>query len=427
MRILLASDHYPPAIGGGQLTTWFLAKELARRGHAITVATVWQPRLTDNEVDNDVLVFRLRQLRTAVPHLARHDGTYHQPPFADPVTTVALRRLINRFQPDIVHSHGWISYSCAAALLGKPTPLVLSARDYGYICANRTLLRYGRICDGPAVGKCVKCAGASYGRPKGWLAALAVLGGRGLLRRKIAGVHSVSEYVRNQVARRLADDLGRSIADPVIHETVTEDSTDITMDDISPYLSQLPHEPFILFVGALRRVKGVEELLAAYRRLGSAPPLVLIGTRESDTPLEIPPGVQVLTDFSHAAVLEAWNRCLFGVIPSRLPEPFGMVLVEAMHAQKAVITTVPGGHGDLVIDGVTGLLVPPGDAKALEHAMRRLLTDGALRDRLAESGYQRASTITADRALSAFEEFYRQVGSAQDSAVRFDANNAGRP
>src|SRR5919108_1793196 len=219
MRILLASDHYPPFIGGGQLTTWSLATRLARRGHEVAVATVWQPGLPDIEV-NEVRVHRLRQLRTSISLFVRKERTYHQPPFADPITVAALRRLISHYRPDVVHSHGWMSHSCAAALLGKNIPLVLSARDYGYACANRTLLRRGDICDGPSLLKCMSCAGAYYGRPKGWLAALSVLAGRRLLLRKVSGVHSVSAYVQKTIRRDLVRRHKQPIVERIIHEFV---------------------------------------------------------------------------------------------------------------------------------------------------------------------------------------------------------------
>jgi glycosyltransferase involved in cell wall biosynthesis len=222
-------------------------------------------------------------------------------------------------------------------------------------------------------------------------------------------VHSVSAYVQKTIRRDLVRRHKQPIVERIIHEFVADDPSHPGPASIAHHVARLPSEPFILFVGALRRAKGIDELLIAYERLESPPPLVLIGTLEPDTPSDLPAGSILLTDFPHAAVLEAWTHCLFGVIPSRFPEPFGMVLVEAMHSGKPVITTVPGGHGDVVIDGVTGLLVEPGDSTALEQAMNRLLSDGRLRKRLGEQAYRRANSITADRAVREFEGFYRQA------------------
>jgi len=129
---------------------------------------------------------------------------------------------------------------------------------------------------------------------------------------------------------------------------------------------------------------------AAYETLDSPPPLVLIATLDPDTPGRFPPGVRVLTDFPHEAVMAAWERCLFGVLPSLLPEPFGTVVCEAMSRERPVIATKPGGHTDMVVDGETGLLVPRGDVQALADGMRVLISDAELRERLGKAARVRA-------------------------------------
>jgi glycosyltransferase involved in cell wall biosynthesis len=173
-------------------------------------------------------------------------------------------------------------------------------------------------------------------------------------------------------------------------------------------LSELPDEPFMLFVGGLRRVKGLEQLFAAYQRLSDPPLLVLIGTLERDSPA-IPPGIRLLTDFPHRAVMAAWDRCLFAVLPSLLPEPFGTVVCEAMSRGKAVIGTVPGGHADMIVHGESGLLVPAGNIPALADAMQQLISDPALRNRLGEAARVRAQLFTIEKSIPRIEQLYEQV------------------
>ena len=66
---------------------------------------------------------------------------HNPPPFPDPEAVWRLRRLINDFEPDLVHAYGWLAHSAAAALIGKKIPLLISAREYGNVCAMRTLVR----------------------------------------------------------------------------------------------------------------------------------------------------------------------------------------------------------------------------------------------------------------------------------------------
>src|SRR5581483_7230573 len=308
MRILLVSDHYPPFIGGAHRQTQLLGHKLMQRGHTVAVATVWQPGLPRVQDDDGVAVHRLGQLRALLPWFAQGSKQRHQPPSPDPVTVWQLRRLLNEFQPDIVHSYGWFSYSCAAALLGKNIPLLVSARDYAYSCATRTLVHNETdICSGPALRKCLACSAHHYGTAKGYTAVAGVYSGHGLLRRKISGVHSISSYVKQIVGR---DFLGAAVAEKqpkrgivqAIIPSFREDDRELDKridPKLYTYLDALPKQPFILFVGALRLVKGLEQLLAAYERLESPPPLVLIGTIEKDTPRVFPKGVVVLQNFPH--------------------------------------------------------------------------------------------------------------------------------
>lgn len=413
MRVLLATDHYPPYIGGAQIQSRLLAAELRKRGHEVVVATVAQNGLPALEDDRGVPVHRLRQLRT-LPGLMRARVEHHQPPFADPVTVFGLRRLLRDFEPDVVHAYGWISYSCAAALIGRDTPLLITARDYAYSCANRTLMRDGEVCSGPALAKCVACAGRHYGRPKGWIAALGVRGSAPLLRRKVSAIHSISSYVQEIIRRDFLDDRDSQTSGHVIHDVISNMPQPVEAGgaegkDPQSYIDRLPKEPFLLFIGALRRVKGIYELLAAYELLEEPPPLVLLGTVEPDSPRAYPAGVHVLTDVPHDAVLAACSRCLFGVLPSTWPEPFGTVVCEVMSGGKPVIGTKPGGHTDLIIDGETGLLVPAGDVSALAEAMRALIADEAMREQLGQAAAVHSRRFMPEVSLPLIEGLYGEI------------------
>ena len=391
MRILLVTDHYPPFIGGAHRQSHLLAHALANRGHVVHVVTAWQPGLPAVAQEGAVTVHRLKETRTLVSNLVKGNGQRHHPPYPDPVTAWRLRRLINRFQPDVVHSHGWFGYSCAAALLGKQIPLVLSTRDYGYGCATRTLLHHDELCDGPALGKCLACASKFYGPARGALSTLGVLGSRPLLRHKVQGVHSVSAFVQAMVRRDLlagkADYMhngGHIAAQPIF--------SFLLPDEGQPDLAQvnsLPAEPFILFVGGLQPRKGLTTLLDAYTRLTEAPPLVLIGYDAPDSPKRFPAGVTVLRNASHATVMAAWTRACFGVTPSLWPDPSPGVVREAMVKGKAIVATAIGGTPEMIVDGETGLLVPPGD--------------------VGEAAQRYASAFMAAVSVPQFEQLYQQV------------------
>ncbi|MGZ4416794.1 MAG: glycosyltransferase family 4 protein [Gaiellaceae bacterium] len=409
MRLLLVSDHYPPFVGGAERQTRLLATRFAAAGYEVAVAVPWIKGLPEVEDDEGVAVHRIRQIRNVWPGLVRSDAVHHPPPYPDLVTAWKLRRLVRSFRPDVVHSHGWISYSVAAALIGSRVPLLLTTRDYGYFCATRTLLHGDAPCSGPSLRKCFSCAGRYYGRPKGWLAVVGVFLWRPLLRRKVSAVSNDSTFV----ARTMRDHFLRTttgrrrIVDVVIPSFLDDDPEDESTT--RGLLEQLPKEPFILFVGAFRYVKGLDALFAAYECLEAPPPLVLIGHFRPDGPRELPRYATVLTAWPHQAVMAAYERALFAVMPSRLPEPLGTVVHEAMSRGKPVIGTSHGGHPDMIIDGETGFLVPPGGVAALAAAMERLLRDPELRARMGEAARQRAHLFNASSVLPRFAELYADI------------------
>jgi glycosyltransferase involved in cell wall biosynthesis len=420
MRILLATDHFPPFIGGAHRQAHLLAVGMAERGHEVDVVTPWHGGLPSYELQGSVAVHRVRQLRTALPALVRDPEQRHQPPFPDPVTILGVRRLISRINPDLIHAYGWLAFSVATALGRRRIPLLISARDYGYFCATRTLLRKGEPCSGPSPLKCLACSANYYGTPKGLAATVGVYACRPALARKMTGLHSVSTFVHDVTTRHLFGSKGTP--EDLVQVTIpsfqdVEPTDDVRQDDpeIAPYLERLPSEPFILFVGAFRKVKGLETLFDAYRRLDSPPPLVLMGTYERDSPDKFPPEATVLTDVPHAAVMAAWDRALFGVMPSLWPEPFGATIAEAMNRGRPVIGTRLGGHVDMVGD-TAGLLVPQGDVDALAGAMKALIDDPSRREEYGRAAMERAKAFAASAVIPRFEQAYRDVLAAGPAA-----------
>jgi glycosyltransferase involved in cell wall biosynthesis len=410
VRILLISDSYPPLVGGATRAAKQLADAMAERGHAVEVVTVFQPGTAERELEGAVVVNRVRSTTQRVPALSEDPYRENAPPYPDPELVLRIRRIVGRFDPDVVHSYGWLTPSAALALTGSGVPMLLSIRDYGNFCALRTLFRDGEPCTGPAPLKCLSCAGSHYGPLKGTVATVAVLASRGLVRRRIRGLHSCSGFAQEMAHRFLVDAADAGLPDADLPDWRDPDSAGEGPDpDI---LATLPERPFILFVGALRRIKGIEQLLTAYGRLEDPPPLVLIGGRAPDSP-PIPAAVTVLGGVSHPTVMAAWDRALFGVFPSILPEPLGNVIHEAMSRGRAVIGTEPGGHGEMIADGDNGLLVPGGDAAALAGAMETLLADPDRRDRMGARGRELAERFTAAAVIPRLEQLYREVAAAR--------------
>ncbi len=94
------------------------------------------------------------------------------------------------------------------------------------------------------------------------------------------------------------------------------------------------------------------------------------------------------------------------VVPSVWDEPFGLVPLEAMAAGAPVLATATGGSGEFLLDGVTCLRFPTGDASGLAAAVTRAAADPELRDRLTAAGRRLAGWLTVDRTAAALEEWH---------------------
>ena len=90
---------------------------------------------------------------------------------------------------------------------------------------------------------------------------------------------------------------------------------------------------------------------------------------------------------------------------SRIPEPFGQVVVEGMWARCAVVASAPGGPAEVITDRVDGLLTSVGDVPALIVALTELRDDAALRTRLAERGRSSAKQYDARRTTARLERW----------------------
>jgi glycosyltransferase involved in cell wall biosynthesis len=98
------------------------------------------------------------------------------------------------------------------------------------------------------------------------------------------------------------------------------------------------------------------------------------------------------------------------VLPSH-EEGFSNALLEAMAAGLAVIATAVGGSPDAIVDGESGILVRPRDARALAGAMKRLAGDPALRRRLGEAARARVEgQFSLETCVARYESLYRAVG-----------------
>lgn len=174
-------------------------------------------------------------------------------------------------------------------------------------------------------------------------------------------------------------------------------------------------EPLIVACGRLSAEKGYPYLIRAFAQVRKQVPahLWIVGEGEQRALIEeevrsrsLSPFVQLLgfrkNPFKYMAAADLF------VLPS-LHEGFGNVIVEAMACGTCVVATNCHGPGEIIDDGVNGLLVPPADPDALASAMLRVLSDERLRVRLAAGAKERAQDFHARTAAEAYGQIFQDV------------------
>jgi glycosyltransferase involved in cell wall biosynthesis len=169
--------------------------------------------------------------------------------------------------------------------------------------------------------------------------------------------------------------------------------------DLPERVAEPAEPPEVLFVGRLSAEKGILDLAAAADGMR----LVVAG----DGPLrERVPGA--LGFVPHHELPPLYERAAVVAVPSHR-EGFGVACAEAMAFGRPVVASAVGGLLDLVVDGETGLLVPPRDVGALREALERLLGDPELRRRFGAAARERVREhfswpAVTDATLAAYEE-----------------------
>jgi len=194
--------------------------------------------------------------------------------------------------------------------------------------------------------------------------------------------------------------------------------------EVIPYTTSLPEPlslpkstggpPTVLFVGRLVERKGVPYLIEAMSLLPDrSVRLEIVGDGPERPKLEaasrrlgIADRIEFRGKVSATELQAAYARASAFVLPSIFDargdtEGLGVVALEAMNYGTPVVASRIGGIPDVVEDGVTGILVPPGDAAALAAALRRVLDEPDLARKLGEAGRRRLHEQFSWEAITA--------------------------
>lgn len=397
------TDNYPPAAGGIERYVESLSRHLVAEGHQVAVVTLAHAGAPRREVDKGVHVYRLTGLTQFLPRSGNDPAHVFHPTVPDPPLAIQLQAVVRQYRPQVIHVHGWILASCLALRAGRAS-LVVHLHDYGIACIKKTMMTRSGPCRlGPGLVRCTRCAADQYG---GTTRSALLAGG---LRAMRPFLGRADAFIANSKAVAAVSRLALPVDEPitVLPTSVADDLADLAERTSIP--SWLPTAPYLLFVGALGPHKGIDVLLEARALAQERLSLVVLGIPRHDTPMMNQEGVVVRHNVPIDQVMVSWRQALIGVVPSVCQEAFGQVAVECQSVGTPVIVSGTGGLADLVQDGVSGLVVPPGNAPALAQAIDRLARDPELRARLGRGGRARAAELTFSSTLPRLLDVYTRA------------------
>jgi glycosyltransferase involved in cell wall biosynthesis len=374
-RIAIATESFGHN-GGVGVYVVRLADALREAGHEVFVlAGEIEPEQHDGERTVTVPGLAARELSSAAA------GRY----------AAALAE----FAPDVVHVHHLYDPLVASLTRGH-APVVWGVHDY--LCFSGSLyFRSGRACGRAHGPGCVPTM-ALRGCAHGW-------DPRGRFDNYRLTTRLVSLLREVDVALAYSSAVHRNLA-----------TNRVDGERITPFISSEVEvrppglDDRVLYVGRVNRSKGLGELIGAVSELDRGT-LDVCGDgwwRQSAEKLvrrhRLGDRVRFLGWLGDDKLRAAYDRAAVVAVPSLWQEPFGMVGLEAMARGRPVVASDVGGILDWLVDGVTGLLAPPGDVGALASALRRLLADPELRARMGAAGADRVRDhFTADTHIAAIE------------------------
>ncbi|MCS6859687.1 MAG: glycosyltransferase family 4 protein [Abditibacteriales bacterium] len=352
MKILLVND-YATLTGGAELMVAMLRDGLRQRGHdarlfASSARPLSAPSIADYECFGTTSRFR-----TLLQTL-------------NPWACWRLRRVLAEFQPDVVHVSLFLTQLSPLILpLLREVPSLYHVLWYRPICPLGTkTLPDGTPCRSQAGVVCYRQRCLPL---RDWVPLMLQM----KLWRRWRHAFNLIVATSHAVKRCLiAEDI-----QPV--EVVWGGVA------VQPPRPPLAFPPTVAFAARLVWEKGADVLLQAFAKVVKGIPearLLIAGDGPERERLQsmitdwgLSAQVSLLGHLSRADVERHFATAWVQVVPSRWAEPFGLVAAEAMMRGTAVIASSSGGLAEIVRDGQTGFLVPPGNAAALAEALARLL------------------------------------------------------
>lgn len=306
--------------------------------------------------------------------------------FDEAYPLVVLERQIKEIAPDIVYAHRLPDNGVLQQLIKSPVPVIRFYHDHKLFCLREH--KYYTIshntCRQRTGFGCYTCLGflrKTNGIFKIGFSSLAKLHRAQAMNRQLDGYIVASEYMKKHIMLHgFAEDKIKVI--PLYSWKKEENNPEITDGN------------YLLFAGQILRGKGLDILLKALKNLPGTIKLKIAGSGKQKGEYEqlvkdlgISERVEFLGFVDQDKLKELYKNCTCVVMPSRVPETFGLTGLEAMSFGKPVIASDVGGISQWLENGKNGYLVAGNDVLAMSKALDALLSNRQNAEEMGRNGY----------------------------------------
>ena len=325
----------------------------------------------------------------------------------------AVRRTVRDSKPDVVHVHNTVAAASPAVVHAAAVPgvgIVHTLHNYRHLCLNGLLFRNERLCT-DCVGR-LPWRGVTRACYRGSRSESMALAFGEVVHRALGSWSHVHRFiVFSEHAKRLHVEAGFDAQRIALKpQTLATD----------PGVGQ-HRGAFALFAGRLAVGKGVGVLLHAWKESRLDLPLVIAGdgpeAERVRRDVVAIPGAKMLGQITRPQLMPLMHDACLLVVPSLWFEGFPVTLLEGLATGCPVVASDVGALREIIRSGENGVLVQPGDSRALGKVIRGLIESPGERERLARgarASYQ--ERFSPERSRQTLERIYQEaIAAARDA------------
>ena len=315
----------------------------------------------------------------------------------NPSSFLVLRRVLEEYQPDIVHLHTMHQVTPSVLFLLKKYPTVMTLHGPETYISKLIYL-------------CIRPIDSNYYYDNGKFNLMGRLS-------------LIFNYIQNFIYKLAIKNIDLFIAPSRFMQSTAE-------CDLSPIIHlpnfvdlrkfyELKNNYNLLFVGRVEKVKGIEYLIKAMSLIINVFPeatLTIVGDGFNKqnllnltNSLQLDKHIKFVGWVNNKNLDEYYEKASIVVVPSTWPENFGVVALEAMITGRPVIASRIGGLPEFIDDGLNGYLIEPQNSEQIAEKAIKLFSDEALLKQFGENAHKKAETFSIERYTDNMIKVYEDV------------------